>query len=744
MTGPAPSGGFHLLHPKIQKWLWDQKWPSLREVQERAIPPIIEGQRDVLIAAATAGGKTEAAFLPICSRLAEGAVRGVRALYVGPLKALINDQRRRLEDLCRSIDVPVTPWHGDVAGSKKQRLLKDPSGILLITPESLEALFVLRGTRVATLFEGLEHVVIDELHAFIGTERGIQLQSLIHRLEQVLRRRIPRVGLSATLGDMDMAAGCLRPGGGDAVEKITSTADGRELKMQLRGYVVRPPRISAQEIQALEASGALVDLEDTLTGDCIDISHHLFQVLRGKDNLVFANRRTDTELYADLLRRLCEKLGVPVEFFPHHGNLSKELREDVEARLKDPGRPTTAVCTTTLEMGIDIGSVESVAQVGPSATVAGMLQRLGRSGRRDSAAILRLYIQEKELDPSAHLQDRLRARLVQTLAMLNLLLEGWCEPPDPRGLHLSTLLQQTLSVIAQYGGIRPQDAFRLLCQGGPFRTVDAARFGDLLKAMGKAELLVQAQDGTLLHGALGERLVNHYDFYAVFMSADEYRLVHRGRSLGSLPVSQPLFEGAFLIFGGRRWRVLSVEPRQKVVELEPAAGGHVPFFEGAGWGQVHDRIREEMRAIYAGKAVPPLLDKVGLQLLAEGRATFASYELGARTMIQDGPHVLLFPWCGDRALSTLALQLRAVDLPVEELGLALQVSHRAEGEVRDRLRALLERPPEDPEALAALVENKLAEKYDEHLGEGLLCADFAARRIDVAGGLGAARGLVGE
>ena len=250
--------------------------------------------------------------------------------------------------------------------SKKSAFLKRPGGILLITPESLEALFVVRGPAVGGLLAALQYVVVDELHAFLGTERGAQLRSLLHRVELAIRRRVPRVGLSATLGDMSLAAEALRPGEPENVRCIVSAAGGQELSMQVRGYLT----MSSTNDQ----SGDEAQDQQQITAD-------LFRVLRGQDNLAFANSRADVELYAARLRDMCEAARLPNEFFPHHGSLSKELREEVEAALKDHGRPATAVATTTLEMGIDIGSVQSVAQLGAPPSVAALRQRLGRSGR---------------------------------------------------------------------------------------------------------------------------------------------------------------------------------------------------------------------------------------------------------------------------------------------------------------------------------------------------------------------------
>src|SRR6185369_15784048 len=254
----SSSSAFHRLHPKIQRWLWQQGWSALRDIQETAIPRILDGTADVVIAAATAGGKTEAAFLPILTVLANdpnGAGGSVRVLYVSPLKALINDQSDRLDRLCADLDIFVNRWHGDVPAGRKRRLLENPSGVLIITPESLEALFVLQGPKVRPLFDRLAYVVVDELHAFMGTERGQQLQSLMHRVELAIRRRVPRIDLSATLGDLGLPCEFLRPGGGDAVERITAERGGQELKVPIRGYRAKPPKLTERQAAALEKAG---------------------------------------------------------------------------------------------------------------------------------------------------------------------------------------------------------------------------------------------------------------------------------------------------------------------------------------------------------------------------------------------------------------------------------------------------------------------------------------------------------
>lgn len=736
MSNTSDSTAFERLHPKLQKWVWRQGWQTLRPTQEQAIPTLLNGEKDVIIAATTAGGKTEAAFLPVLSALLAGnnnTDTGL-ALYISPLKALINDQYRRLEMMTEGMAVPVIPWHGDIPQKQKRAFLKSPRGVLLITPESLEAICVNHGHRVPWLFEQLRYIVIDELHAFIGVERGMQLQSLMHRLELAIRRRVPRVGLSATLGDMGIAAEFLRPGVGGDVHTIVSSEDSGALKLQIRGYLQVPPALSPKQAESAEARGHNIEVESVEDGDVLDISQHLFDTLRGSNNLIFANSRRNVETYADLLRRQCERLRVPVEFFPHHGSLSKELREHAETGLKAQTRPVTAVCTSTLEMGIDIGSVASVAQIGPPHQVASMRQRLGRSGRRGEAAVLRIYIQEEEITSKTPAPDRLRPALFQAVAMTELMLARWTEPPRHGALHLSTLIQQILSVIAQHGGATAQGLWNALCENAAFAVVGRENFVALLKQMGLTKLISQSADGTLVHGETGERIVNHYSFYAAFTTPEEFTLAIEGKIIGTLPIDRPIAEGSFLVFAGRRWRVLRLDMEHKRIDLSRATGGRAPNFGGTP-GIIHDVVRAEMHDLYIGGDAPVYLDARARLLLAEGRHHFRQLDLAKTAFLQDAKDVLIFAWAGDIALDTLAALLTYHGIRTGREGMCLLAREVDTPALRAALRTIATTPQPTPMELAGQVENKASEKYDYFLDDTLLGLDWATRRLDIAGAL---------
>jgi ATP-dependent Lhr-like helicase len=718
---------FLKLHPDIQRWVWDQGWTELRSAQVQAATPILEGDKDVIISAATASGKTEAAFLPILSALASNpsSQPGVEVLCISPLKALINDQYERLAPLAERVDLKVTPWHGDVTGSKKSALMKKPSGVLIITPESLEAMFVLRGNEVVGLMHALRYIVVDELHAFIGTERGAQLQSLMHRVEYAIRRRVPRVALSATLGDMTLAAGFLRPHGGNNVKLVVADDDGQALKIQLRGYVAVPHPSTREESEDPFVAAAA-------SADEVDIARNLYRVLRGSNNLIFANTKRNVEIFANLLRGMSEDNNAPNEFFAHHGNLSKDAREFVEKRLKDHSLPANAVCTSTLELGIDIGDVKSIAQIGAPPTVAAIRQRLGRSGRRGDAAVLRNYVAEDEITPKTTPPDLLREELVQSIAMINLLLERWYEPPDPNDLHLSTLIQQLLSVIAQHGGALANEVYSILCATGPFNGVSSSEFAGLLRHLADVDVLMQSPDGTLLLGAKGESIVNFFHFYASFATPEEWRLVTAGRSLGSVPVLYAMQTGMYMVFSGRRWRIVNVDREHKVVDLVPARGGRPPRFSGSG-AMLHPRVREEMRRVYQSAEVPKYLDERAAQLLMEGRENFARLSLLESSYVETSNGAYLFPWTGDKIINTLVAMFNYLDAPATASGLTVFIEGETKTGLELMLQQLVANPIHSVVDLTRGVQNKAHEKFDLLLTHSLLDESYAAKFLDLPG-----------
>lgn len=715
---------FDLLHKDIQQWIWSQEqWTTLRPIQEDAIPIIIGGDSDVILSSPTASGKTEAAFLPILSRIAadrdaaQAQNTGFDVVYISPLKALINDQYERLQDIGSACDIPIHRRHGDVSSSKKRKALEDPNGVLLITPESVEALLLHQPSLFHQAVRNLSYIVLDEIHSFIGTPRGKQLQSLIHRIEKANGEVIPCVALSATVGDPEMTAEFLRPGAGDAVDVIESNGSHQGLKLLVKGY---------------EHSGGAIDETDDIeaSGTTVDIADHIFTNLRGKDNLIFANRRSNVELYTDLLKRLSKKKGIPNEFYAHHGNLSKEIRESTELALKKANSPASVVCTTTLELGIDIGWMDSIAQIGSPPSVSSMRQRLGRSGREDDPAVLRIYIRESEVNETTSLYDMLRIELIQTIAMVDLLLDRWYEPPNIDALELSTMIQQILSLIAEYGGIQASKAYDTLCTSGPFAAISTTQFRLLLRSLANEDLISQAGDGDLIMGIAGERLIGHYDFYSAFWSPDEYRLVSNEETIGSLPITSPLVEGQLLIFGGQRWEVKAVDEDKQIAFLQHSPGGRIPLFGGDG-PLIHDRIREEMYSVYVDNQIPRYLDTGGEALLEEGRTHFERFGLQNRDIVQQGSKTLLFLWTGDRVVNTIHILLTQMGFQASKHGPILQLRNCQAEELLEALQRVITSDTPNPAQLAECVENKIVDKHDHYLPEELLRVNYASKQFEI-------------
>ncbi len=722
----SESTGFNLLHKNVQRWIWAQNWTNLRDIQEQAIAPILRADCDVIISAATASGKTEAAFLPACSRIAESRPDGVGILYISPLKALINDQFRRLQSLCELMSLQLTPWHGDVLRSVKSDQKKSPGGIILITPESLESMLLNHAGWCNTAFSSLSHIIIDEFHAFVGTERGCQLQSLMHRIEFMLGRIVPRVALSATMGDMEQVARYLRSSIKNfPCEIIESGISRSDLKIQQRGYLIK------------------AEADEELPGTFEEIVSDLYNILRKKSHLIFANSRRLTEMISVSLSELCEKNGVPNEFFPHHGNLSKEIREALETRLQADKLPTSAVCTMTLELGIDVGSVDSIAQITAPHSVASLRQRLGRSGRRGNASILRLFIIEKELTANSHLSDRLRIETVQCIAMINLLLQKWCEPAPDNQYHLSTLVQQTLSVIGQYGGVRANQLWSLLCESGPFCLVNQNIFSDFLRGLGKHELITQMRDGQLVLGTKGERLVENYDFYTAFQSPEEYRLECEARTIGTVPVSTLLTTGQIIVFAGKRWQILNIILEKKVITLRKAVGGQPPKFHNEGQ-LLHDTVRQEMRRVYVEKLIPGYLNNTAKDALTEAIECFHTLKLQNKSLLQTGNNLHLLTWRGDQITSTIARLLQRTGLNAYSYGAGIEINRCSLEAFGKSVKALLIDKWPTPDELAREIPDTVVEKHDRFIPKDLRDLAYGRKYFDVDGAMLALKSIAEE
>lgn len=712
------STAFELLHRTVQQKLWDMKWTELRPIQTQTIIHLLTVGGDCVISSPTASGKTEAAFLPVLSSIADTPQGSVRAMYIGPLKALINDQFRRLEDLCERMDMPVHKWHGDVNAAARRGLLDAPSGVLLITPESLEAMFVLRPTHLPRLFSKLDYVVIDELHAFLESERGAQLRSQLHRLRLRAGCNPTRIGLSATIGDPDRALRWLRPEGPPATPIAASGVES-SLRMRVRG-IWKEPRPDAGSDEASSADPSLTELARAILLACA-----------GKTNLVFANAKAQIEALADELTTQAGAISLPDEVVVHHGSLSKERREYAEARLREPS-PCTAVCSNTLEMGIDVGEISGVIQVSAPWSVASLKQRLGRSGRRaDQVRVLRGYFVEERPTEHSDVWDRLHLGFIQGLATIELMLSDFLEPPETERSHLSTLIHQVLSVIAETGGVTAVALHSRVVDGGAFGAVSHSDFAAVLRELGRRDLIEQMPDGTLVLGMQGQKIVEHYSFYAAFNAASELRVICGSDEIGTVALAPPPDE--HLILAGRRWRVEELDATRREILVTPARGRRAPWYHSRG-GTIHRAIHEKMGELLVGTIVPPYLDGVATQILTSARET-AGQCSGFTPRVQpfEGG-VRLFVWGGSRVQQTLTIALAVAGLCYSDEGVGFDVE-ATPGEVRKFLHALIRDP--NPSALAAFADERMRlrelghEKFESFLPSGLWRRTFIQERLAV-------------
>lgn len=685
---------FDKLDPVIQRWIWEKKWAELRDVQEKSINAILGHDRPVLISASTAAGKTEAAFFPILTKISGVESDGFSVLNISPLKALINDQFQRLEHLCERLDTPLVRWHGDAPQAPKIAAAKRASGVCLITPESIEALLCRRPGVARKLFGNLKYVIIDELHYFLEGPRGLHLSSLLNRLDGISGIPARRIGLSATLGDLELARSYLTAGSPEACDVVLSDAGKPELRLQIKAYLEAEETNDPDALEGEEGEALALDR----------IADDIFRYFRGSSNLVFAGSRRRVESLTDRLRNRCESQNVPNEFFAHHGSLAKEMREELESRLRTSRLPTTAVATTTLELGIDIGDITAVAQVGAPTSLASLRQRLGRAGRREGVpAVLRLFVREWRSDEGSDILIRLNLELVKSIAAIRLLIAGYLERPQSIGFEPSVVFQQILSVICECGGVSAPDLYRNICEKGALAGFPKADFAKLLKGMGDAGFLEQSKDRLIMLGEVGEKVTQKKDFFALFETIDEWKIVTAEKPLGSLPLSNMLGVGSVLAFAGKRWRVEAVDQVGRVITVVGHRSGKVPQFEALAFERLDDRLVQEMKKVWEEHDVPAFLDREASRLLQKSRAIYHERALSRVRFCQAGKNVHILTWSGSVVNTLLELALKALGYSAMFNGIGVTVMDCQIDRVEVAVKTL---------ATASFGIDKLAEQVD--------------------------------
>lgn len=636
----SPDNTFARLAPFIQEYIYRQGWSELRAVQVAAAQVIFDTDRHLLLASGTASGKTEAAFLPILTLLLQEPPSSLGVLYIGPTKALINDQFYRLQGLLEEAEIPVWHWHGDVGRGQKRRLEQNPRGVLQITPESLESLLVNRAEALTSMFHDLRFVIVDEVHVFMGSDRGQQIICQLSRLNRIWQREPRRVGLSATLGDYALAESWLASGSERPVVTPAVQAEGQRLRLSLEHFV-RP-----------------VDSERQAVSDPTEDPYYryIFEQTRSKKTLIFANNRGETEAVTTALRQLAQTERLPDVYHVHHGSISAPLREAAEEAMRDPHQAAVTAATVTLELGIDLGELETVIQLGSPPSVSSFLQRLGRSGRRGGPAEMRL-VSSEEVDEKQMSPVRLPWQLLQAVAVIELYLrERWIEPIEAPKLPLSLLYHQTMSTLLQTGELMPEQLAARILSLPAFSQVSRSDYRRLLLHLLEIDHLQRLEGGELLVGLSGERVVRDWRFYAVFRDTDEYLVRDESRDIGR--ISNPPTAGDRIALAGRTWEVLEVEGPKRLVLVKAVAGRAAISWPGSS-APIHSRVTQQMRQVLLADDEYRYLQPQARERLQEARRWARGVNLQKRHAIQAGGSVsALFPWVGTRAFRALERCLR--------------------------------------------------------------------------------------
>ncbi len=721
--------------PFIQDFIYRSGWKTLRGVQNAAGDAIFGTEDNVLLTASTASGKTEAAFFPILTLLDENPSQTVGVLYIAPLKALINDQFGRLDELCQEVGIPVTRWHGDVPQTQKRRLLRKPAGILQITPESLESLLINKHMEIPSLFGDLRFVVIDEIHSLLRGDRGLQTFCLIERLCRIAGCKPRRIGLSATLGNPEAAGAFLAAGSGRGTI-IPKFDGGKEVwRLSMEHFYNSGPQADDKREPATEA----LEVEaptDTAPAAADPGIGYIFEHTRGKKCLIFTNSREECESVCQHLRQYCEVQHEPDRFLIHHGNLSASYRESAEEDMKDDDSLMSVCATATLELGIDIGRLERAFHIDAPFTVSGFLQRLGRTGRRGAPSEMWFVMREEHPEARAMLPDMIPWYLIQGIALVQLYIEErFVEPPRTERLPFSLLYHQTMSTLASCGEMTPAELASRVLPLSCFHRITQDDYRVLLRHLLEKGHLQRTENGGLIVGLTGERIVNNFKFYAVFQENVEYTVRSGSEQLGTIVKPPPV--GDKIAIAGRVWVVEEVDHQRHEVYCT-LVKGLIPAYFGDVAGDIHTRILERMYRVLAEAQTYPYLMRHAVSRLQEARETFQKSGMQNQPLVHLGGKMwALFPWLGTYAFITLErfLKIRCA----KRLGLKglspsrpywMQFTMQV-GEA-DFYRIVAEEAvrPFDPLELVYPNENPVFEKYDEFVPEELVRKGFALGVLD--------------
>lgn len=631
------SEAFGRLHPAVQHHVVNSLgWRSLRPLQDDAIEPVLDG-RHVLLGAPTAGGKTEAAVLPLLSRMVQERWPGLSVLYVCPLRALLNNLYPRVEGYCELLGHRAAIWHGDVGDGERKRILADPPDVLLTTPESLEAMLMSRRVESERLFGGIQAVLVDEIHAFAGDDRGWHLLAVLARLDALAGREIQRVGLTATVGNPDWLLDWLVCGG----------AGRREVVM-----------VGAGEPGELDLTADWVASE----GNAANVISSLH---RGEKRLVFADSRARVESLAAGLRAK----GTTV--FVSHSSLSRDDRRQAERAFSET-RDCVIVATPTLELGIDVGDLDRVIQIGAPRTVASLLQRMGRTGRRTGTVRNCLFLATSDME------------LLQALSLIRLVLDGWVEPLIAPGEPVNLIAQQLLARVLAEGRVGrtdwPGSFDRVRFQAGLSPAVPL----EVLEHMLGRAVLVDG-GGIVAMGPVGEQEYgrrNFMDVTSLFLTEPLLAVRWGQRELGSVDPSSLASRDdarATILLGGRAWGVRDVDWNRRLVWVEPVDEPGRSRWAGSGAALSIEVCHSIRTVLCADNRLDEHVTRRAAAKLAEVRGEHDWAREARTTLVRDTTRSRSRWWTfgGARANRALAAQLDAAGtatMAVDDLGIGLRSS----------------------------------------------------------------------
>jgi ATP-dependent Lhr-like helicase len=641
---------FSLLHDGVRQVLDNRlRWEELRPVQEETYLEVTAG-KDVLVIAPTAGGKTEAALIPVVDGILREAIAGVAAIYLAPLKALINDQEERFSTFCLPNGLDLLKWHGDVPRGDREWKEGEPPHILMITPESLEVL--LMEQELSSSLRQVHYIIIDELHAFVESERGVHMRVLLDRIDRLAGRKIQRIGLSATVGNP---------------EEILSWLSGGRHGQSL---------VQVQTVPTVKKFSFVVEEKDARR------MRSLAAAITGKKALVFVNSRGDAE---EITRALSGKVD---QLLIHHSSLSPVMRKETEDAFSRAGS-ACIICTSTLELGIDIGDLDIVIQVGPPASVSSFIQRMGRTGRRGKPP----YV-------SCMLKDSLE--LLCMVAVIESARQKEVEPFTPLKKPYDVLVQQILLELLR-SRRSSQMRIRKFVKGlSPFSHIHGRNLETLLSSMIDAGFLHQDGD-LLLLGYESERLFgrsNWKDLFSVISGGGEFRAVTPdGELIGKLDSRFVAGRsGKSFSLGGKSWTFIKSDQAHELAVIVPGEGERSDIFWTGGQAGFSSVICRRVEQILArGGSVLPL--PAGEQkLLSEVIHQFPTLTPGALHIIEQtgkkGPEVTIFTFRGRRWNGILATLLKGESdrkLMVNYHDFSLTIKNAAKEDAAGAIYALLEK-----------------------------------------------------